>query len=319
MERHLRDGETVVFEAQASGWPPLGPALVGHGSVLCVALCLTFAGGAITQEFGSLTVEIPFMVPALVFLGLVELYRVARWRSRTFVLTSERFMLLQGVFFFGVFHWIPRASGDSVALTEPATLLMGETEVALAGLDRVDAEALVHALQGADAVVPSRTEERRSAVVPRALLVLVALAILLGVAAEGLRRLDAKRTAEFQTLSAQVDACVQSALPKARARLPKGRLNSGGSSSGSSNPGGYGSLGDSTRTEVVRRSIPPSSDLIVDLKVQTRRAWSLIPRKPVVYVVAGDAPENAVFLEAIRAELKSAGIPFTESRGSTDR
>ncbi len=301
VDKVLQSGEELRFEARPTGWPPLSPRAFAAYAVAFVLLALPeLAVGAHWITLSPITGAPAFSVPfsflaiAVGFVALLELYRLARYRSRLYVVTTERVLVLDGV------HHVKARAAVAVATVRGAQLVGGEPAIltarskfVLSGLDQVDLESIRNAL-GNPPLVPPRPSgllRRRSRTVA------LVLAVVFVAAVEILGALQRRAHAEFVRVWTAVQGAF-STVERANPLMVSGHNGHGEFSAFFTGP-----------EEGTCDCEKPDEGRGIMVAVICRRPFSLWPvRIRVVGYETGRAALNEKFLAELKRELEKAGI-----------
>ena len=181
LEDFLQPGETVRFEAHARGWAPLTAGiLVPYGVILGFAAFLALPGNAIPWPVLGTTIPVPVELPALALIFLIEVYRMAEFRSRLHVVTDDRVLLIYGIARTRLWHSVPVATVTGAQLVRGVpTLLLTGGPWQLPGLDALDLESMAAALH-----VPLSPPVDTSALSRRRRLIAIVVAVVFVVLVE---------------------------------------------------------------------------------------------------------------------------------------
>jgi hypothetical protein len=337
--------EEVLFEARARGFPPAVAFGALYGLALLWGFVQTLQGTTLTMNVNGFTYRLPVLLPIFGVLGAVELYRVALWRSRTYVVTPTSVILLRGVFRHRVKRSLARSDADRVEVDRaPPRVLAGGSSLALDGLDREDAIALDHVLRGAR---EAPRLEPRPAPRSRRALALVAL-VLAGVSAEALARSQRARADEFGALAPVVEKATTAAakLSKLGVRrryvervaadeslAPGQRKWLEDAAQYAANGPDVGStcrdwdrflLGQGKLELEVELSAPSLREGVGSYPIRSEPRIkacvrcvsdpSYLPRPPLVEVVLEGSPDDDILLGHLAAQLGAQHVPFTVKR-----
>jgi hypothetical protein len=302
VERVLEPGEDLRFEARPSGWPPLtkGAFVLYAGAFLVLGFPELVDGPRMIKVapiHGGAAIDVPFayLAIAVVFAGLVELVRFARYRSRVYAVTSERVLVLEGIL-------RPRLRGAiALGTVRRLQLLGGEPAIVtsrgkyvLTGLDTVDLESIRHALGD-----PPLLETRPHGLLRRrfgAFGLVLALLFTFGLEAFGF--LERRASDQFMKTWARVDASLDVTAKLMDEKLQVTTLTKVGGPSNALFP------------ESASVRIDASGDGSgYAIRITAKRASSLLPFRLLVSVrETQQLPNNRDFLAALKEELGKAGI-----------
>lgn len=314
LERALRPGEEVRFEARARGWAHLEPiVLVPYSMILALAAFQDlWSAPLVAGQIGRFTLALPFQAFALGFIFMSELYRLAIFRSRLYVVTNQRVLRFWGVFRFGL-----KRATDVGALTGvqlragTPTLLRDRERISLVGLDAVDQESIAAALPGVSVLdhMPAGLLHRRAS-----LLAVLVACVFVGLVQVG-AFLERRAKAGFQRRWAAVSAAVAAAEGATKKELEAQGLT----------------VRSYSRANLM--SLPFVNVAFVDVNleahdaqyrglrmfrvhIEAQQTFDLAPvLVPVVVSQSGGDPEaNAVLLAELREAFAASGIEATWPR-----
>jgi hypothetical protein len=299
VEKVLREGEELRFEARPRGWPPLTGLVfaIYAGAFLLLGIPELLVGPfmlGIAPVHGGTKIDVPFTFFAfpLALVALVELRRFTRHRSRIYAVTSERILVLEGI------HRTRLRAAMALDTVRGVQLMGGEPAVvtsrfkyALTGLDQVDLESIRHALGD-----PPLLDPRPHGLVRRrfgAFAFVLLVGFVLSVEVLGL--LERTRSADFRARW----SAVQGALRTVQSSLdPKLQCTLNSSSAFSTNL----VFLDRT-TDDVEASGKGGGYAI---RVSGERTFS--SRIAVTVSELHAEPNNREFLDALRVELDKLGV-----------
>lgn len=312
LEALLRPGEEVRFERHPLGLPPLsGRMLAAYGVILAIAALPALSGDLIAWPIGKkLVLPLPYMALALLGVAIVEVVRFAEFRSRLYVVTSERVLVFAGLLHATLRGEVERSRIRGIQLlgAEPA-IALEEKKLVLTGLDAVDLES-VRASLGDPPLLPAATLTRsRRSRRTLALLLLVVFAAFIEL--EGW--IQRWGTADFKRTTTQVGLAVIAAEAAVSSLVA--------TETGDPVERKCGELDNSTLF-TSRKDFTASMNVdaevahpIVSAQVRCTRTRNAIPLHTGVEVIRGDdRPENARFLDELRKELARRGIEATWPR-----
>lgn len=320
----------IAWEIRAPGWPPSSKGItVLGGLALTGAALVSLGGGTLTNAlagFTGWTWPVPPLLPILILLGLVQAYRVARWRSTAWALSGDGATALRAR---GVFYTsITRVPVEALS------------EDFFRGLAPDSAGALLRDCQAG--LVPSR--EVGASGTWKGLFGLFLVALVLTPLVEGFAWGHRTYEADFSRISAAANQALAKAQARTEAQLLQGfaqrvaqeaslspqerqeeltRWGSFLSHEGSSALRVSDRIGGSLeRLEVVIAtstvgSSDPSRpdwrgrDERVNLRFELVRP-GLLPRPvlPLAILEGAQAPENQLFLDNLLPLLEAAGVPY---------
>lgn len=312
IESFLAPDEEIRFERHPLGWPPLtGKISVLYAGFLVLAALPALGGVVLSFTWQKVSVPVPIMLPALLLLALVEVVRFAAFRSRVYVVTSKRVLVLGGVLSMKLLGDVSRARIRGLQLlgTEPA-IALEERKVLLSGLDAVDLETIRATLGDPPPPLlpPVKLSRRRRWRRPLGFL----LAVLFGAFVELEGLIQRLGVAEFAATSAKVGTAVATAEAVICSLVAAETGETIDRRSGLDE-------NHSPFVEEARYRSAISADLfrkkLVSAEVRCERSRSLIPVRPTVTVVPDpEGSENKRFLDELRIELERAGIEATWTR-----
>ncbi|MEZ0230705.1 MAG: hypothetical protein ACAI25_18935, partial [Planctomycetota bacterium] len=304
LEKVLEPGEVVRFERHPLGWPPLtGRTVVFYGAFLLLAALPTLAGFQLSLQVQKLTLPVPVMLPALALVAIVELIRFASFRSRLYVATNRRVLVLGGLFSSKLRGDLPRERMRGLQLvgTEPA-IALEERKVLLSGLDEADLESVRAALGEPllPVLPPVKVKKTRRWRRPLALRLTLLLAVFVEV--EGWVQRESE--ARFRATSAKVRGAVVAAEAAISSLVA---LETGAAVGRKTTQGDYSNpFMEQAR---FRSRVLIGKHELVSVETRCERVRNLIPLGPTVTVLPDpEGSWNARFLEELRLELEREEI-----------
>lgn len=306
LERALRPGETVRFEAHAHGPAPLTvAATVVYAQLLGFASLPELIRMRPDVTLGSWEVPLPIPLIALALIAVFELVRVAKFRSRLYVVTDQRVLMLDGILRVKLRFELAASSVESVQVRGGTPAFTGRSGFTLAGLDSVDAESIAHAL-GDVPLLPAR---EASFVGRHAKAIALAAALLWLPFVEVESVIQERAHAEFLVVSRAAQSAYNAAYCTWVRDVVRSRPDSVPNISGDSRLTNMG-LWENVHCSYTCRGAMPGDGLAVELRCE--RPLSLLPGKPRVLVLEPEVRnENAAFFVELKKELDAAGIEAT--------
>ncbi len=300
----LQPGEVVRFERHPLGWPPLtGRMVIAYGALLLLAALPAFAGVQLSFDVQNLTVPVPVMVPALALVAIIEALRFTAFRSRLYVATNRRVLVLGGLFSTKLRGDLARERMRGLQLvgTEPA-IALEERKILLSGLDAVDLDSVRTALGEPllPVLPPAKIRAKRRWRRPLALLAAVLFAVFVEV--EGwVQRVSMAR---FQATTVKVRTAVVAAEAAICSLIA---IETGDAVQRKNNQGDYSNpFMEQSR---IYSLILVGKDELVAIETRLERVRNVIPLDPNVQVRKDrEAPWNARFLVELKLELAREGI-----------
>lgn len=340
VSRFLEPGEEASIELAPSGFPPVGWAVAILYVASVLALLTEIAGGRILiLDTGTRRLDVPIVVPGMIALAAIELYRIARFRSWLYVVTPRRVLALRGVLWTSVAwsHALEKVGGVTLAHGDPELVTRGGGLV-LTGVGAACLPALRSALPSMKhgASLPEPTTKPRSR--RREVVFLVGLVCLVA--------LVQARTWAWNRAAVQASAFgsgLTSAVSAATAATTQDIERPGGGPQThlvSSRPGLATNLisGDydvllestalapgqsvrTTRSGVVTeirvvgegKSHPEGTRVSVHVQCAWSVGWLYTPPEA-VEVLEREATDNALFMEHLRRECEPLGVPVRVKR-----
>lgn len=304
------------FERAPRGWPALGAtALTLYGALLAPVLMLAYAGGlsalgaSVRVGASPWPLGVPVWLALLGTLAVIELLRVASFRSTVYVISPGWARVRRGILSVRTRAELPLAGDVRVSLVEGDPCLHAHAgSLALTGLGPAELDAVRLAVglpaEGA-AVAPAR--RRRTWLAPLAALALLALAQLLG-------ELGNRARERFRTLEATVTGAVSAAEASVLQRRSGARPADSRSGIGGILTDQRAvfeiDLIDTSRREPGRPRQPLT---VAAATVECRLPWGVLvygePR--VVVSQPGAAEADAELLRELRAAFAAAGVDAT--------
>jgi hypothetical protein len=214
-------GEEVLFEGAPAGWRP---ASVAFYVIFFVALIVATLGGeAIPVSVGAAAVNVPIFVPFLGFLAVVELWRLASFRSTLYVITARRIVERRGVLRVRERRHLHREDVKGVELRggDPC-VLTGRAPFRLVGLGASNLDPVRVALGFPALLAPPPPERTKREAL---LLVVLGVALLASYAASLVFSASARRARDaFDARELDVRAAIVRAEERFAAEHPGGRL-----------------------------------------------------------------------------------------------
>ena len=304
LESFLSEGEEVRFERRPVGFPPLtGKIVVVYAAILLLGALPAFSGALLFLTVKKITFPVPIMGLALLLVALVESVRFAAFRSRLYVVTGTRVLVLAGIVRTRLRGELERGRIRGVQLmgAEPA-IATGERKLLLTGLDPLDVESLRECLD-VPLLPPVTLRPRRRR--RRSLALLAALVFAGAIESEGL--LSRRGRAEFQTVSNKVALAISNAEAAvcSAVALETGELVERNC--------GQLDVSNTFVTETRFRSRIDierydGADRIVVVELRCARTANVIPTHPHLEVWPIQGRETPRFLAALRTELEKLGL-----------
>ncbi len=303
VERFLEPGETVRFEAHARGWPPLTAGsvalyallvAVGSGFVLCT-------GAEFHIRAGSVDVRIPETAVVAALVAVIEVYRMASFRSQFLAVTSERVLVVAGILRSKLRRTVPAGHvKEARLLYEVPTLGLSSGSWPLPGFDALDLESIANAL-----AVPTQPPVAAGFVRRRSRLLAATLAVLVSAGAEIDAVLQQRARASFAARAMKIRAAVGLTL---RAFTSRYLATNEHPEAGTGEQNVWHTFDRYTEHEIEVRRLPRWA------VVRTRLSYgfALVPEDPVLVVTwEGDPDFARAVLEDLKKELDAAGIEAT--------
>jgi hypothetical protein len=304
LESFLSEGEEVRFERSPVGFPPLtGKVVVLYAAILLLAALPAFTGALLFLPLKKIVFPVPIMGLALVLVALLESVRFAAFRSRLYLVTGSRVLVLAGIVRTKLRGQLERARIRGVQLmgSEPA-IATGERKLLLTGLDPLDVESLREVLDVPllpPVTLRARRRRRRS-------IALLAALIFAGLTeSEGL--LARRGRLEFQAVSNKVALAISNAEAAvcSAVALETGQLVERNC--------GQLDVSNTFVTETRFRSridiqLYDGVDRIVVVETRCARTANVIPTHPRLEVLSVQGRETPRFLAALKTELEKLGL-----------
>lgn len=243
------------------------------------------------------------MAPVLAILAVIEAIRFAEFRSRLYVVTEERILVLGGILHLTLRGDLERRRirGMQLIGTEPA-VATEERKLLLTGLDPVDLESVNEALGGMRLLPPIKLRPR--AKWRRSFAALIA--VLFAAFAEGEGVVQRRSEAEFQRTCAKLRSGIGAAEAAIVSELALATGETVARRSGElevRNPFRVDARFES-RIDIERFPF----ERAVSVETRCERTVNLTVLRPTVRVLPGEGSANARFLEELRKELARLGI-----------
>jgi hypothetical protein len=316
LEKFLLPDEEIRFEAHARGRPPLtlGAALL-YAFILGVSGLAELGGGTIDLAIGwtgsGTKVALPILLPAAAIVALIEIYRLAEFRSRIYAITGDRFLVLSGIHRTKLRRevWSGALAGVQVVGGVPE-VYDRRFRYTLDGLDAVDGESIAHALDvplhEPQSVGRLRRWRKRIALV-------LALSFMAVTETEALIQRQQRAAARSTWARATAAfAAVGKATEDAVAATMKHSMKGGGSGSGSSSGPFSLSADEDLSWEILDTDAEPERRERLDVSIKCSWTAGILPRRPTIVISERKHESaNARFFEELRKAFDELGIEAT--------